>query len=170
MHVYRSMMTAPHSNPHHGVSSLQLTEYVWCNARPMLWPSRFTPLTLKTFVRRCTLIGKVHTQSEHMPTDKPRITITTSKPIYETISRAAALQGVSKSQVVNELLEAVHPPLMRTVALLEAARDAPQQVKDGLRDTVEKLEMELAGDYGKTLSQLDWLAAKTTQKSKEVGK
>lgn len=104
-----------------------------------------------------------------MPTAKPRITITTSEPVYETISRMAKLQGTSKSKVVNDLLESVHPPLMRTIALLEAAQDAPKQVRDGLRDSADRLEMELTGDLGKSLSQLDWLINKTKEKTREVG-
>lgn len=104
-----------------------------------------------------------------MPTTKPRITITTSQPIYETITRMAALQGVSKSAVVNELLEAVHPPLMRTIALLEAAQEAPRQVKQGLHDTVRDLELELTGSLGKQLAQLDWLTAQLAQNGGKEG-
>ena len=94
-----------------------------------------------------------------MPTDKPRFTITTSKHIFETVDRLAKLQGVSKSYVINDLLEAIHPPLMRTVALLEAAQDAPDQVKDGLRETILDLERELTGSAGSALAQMDWLTA-----------
>ena len=105
-----------------------------------------------------------------MPTTKPRITITVNKPIYETITRMAMLQGVSKSHVINELLESVHPPLMRTVALLEAARDAPDQVKNGLRNTLDAMELELVGTLGQNLSQLDFLVGKMTENESEAGK
>lgn len=97
-----------------------------------------------------------------MPTEKPRFTITTSKPIFETISRLAYLQNSSRSQVINELLESVHPPLMRTVALLEAAQEAPEQVKAGLSQTVMDLERELAGNVGSGLAQMDWLMRQMT--------
>jgi len=92
-----------------------------------------------------------------MPTDKPRLTITLPPHVYETIARMAELQGCSKSSVIAELLESVHPPLMRTVALLEAARDAPQKVRDNLRQTVEELERELAVSAGTGLEQMDML-------------
>lgn len=95
-----------------------------------------------------------------MPTNKPRFTITTSQPIYETVSRLAKLQGVSRSHVINDLLEAIHPPLMRTVALLEAAQEAPNQVRDGLRSTVMDMEREMAGSLGSSLHQMDWLTKK----------
>lgn len=81
----------------------------------------------------------------------------------ETVSRLAKLQGRSKSAVINDLLESVHPPLMRTVALLEAAQDAPQQVKAGLRQTVLDLERELVGNTGSGLAQMDWLRTKFTE-------
>jgi len=105
-----------------------------------------------------------------MPTSKPRMTITTSKPIYETISRMAKLQNTSKSAVVNDLLEAVHMPLMRTVALLEAATDAPQQVRDGLRTTAEALELQLTGSLGSSIAQIDLLTTKLTDSTPEAGK
>ena len=105
-----------------------------------------------------------------MPTERPRITITTTKPIYETVTRMAELTGASKSTVINDLLESVHPPLMRTIALLEAANEAPQQVKDGLAGTFEELERQLVGDLGKSLAQLDWLIADTKTKSGSVPK
>lgn len=92
-----------------------------------------------------------------MPTEKPRFTITTSKPIFETVSRLADLQGVSKSHVINDLLEAIHPPLMRTVALLEAAQEAPLQVREGLKSTVLDMEREMAGTVGSAIGQMDWL-------------
>lgn len=95
-----------------------------------------------------------------MPTNKPRFTITTTKPVYDTVARLAALQGKSKSSVVNELLEAIHPPLMRTVALLEAAQDAPEEIKRNLRSTVLDMERDIAGSAGSGLAQMDWLLGK----------
>lgn len=103
-----------------------------------------------------------------MPTEKPRFTITTSKPIYETISRLAKLQRRSKSAVVNELLEAVHDPLRRTLVLLEAANEAPKQVRDGLRATIEQLEYELTGDLGKGQAQLDLLINQMQKQSSKA--
>lgn len=98
-----------------------------------------------------------------MPTAKPRFTITTSKLIFETIERLATLQGRSKSAVVNDLLESVHPPLMRTVALLEAASEAPAQVREGLRETFEAVELDMVKSTGANLAQLDFLTSKLTE-------
>ena len=92
-----------------------------------------------------------------MPTLKPRITITVSDHAFEVLSRMAKLQGCSKGKVIADLLEAVSPALTRTVALLEAAADAPQQVRDGLRSVVEKTHDELLETTGDSIQQLDFL-------------
>lgn len=78
-----------------------------------------------------------------MPTKKPRLTITLDPRFYETLSRLAELQGQSKNAVLNDFLMAMHEPLMRTVAMLDAALEAPDEVKRGLRESAEGLEREL---------------------------
>lgn len=92
-----------------------------------------------------------------MPTAKPRIAVTLNPYVHETVKRLAELQGRSRGAVVADLLEAVHPPLMRTVALMEAARDAPEQVKQGLRGTIQEMERELQGSVGDGIRQMDYL-------------
>jgi hypothetical protein len=92
-----------------------------------------------------------------MPTSKPRVIVTLDPHVHETIQRLADLQGRSRGKVISELLEAVHPPLMRTVALLEAAREAPEQVKSGLRGTIEQMEHELQESLGGSVQQMDYL-------------
>ena len=90
-----------------------------------------------------------------MPTQKPRITVTLPAPVFETIDRMAKLTKSSRGSVVAELIESVHPPLMRTVALLEAAADAPQQVQMALKETAESLEQELLQATEQTNLSLD---------------
>lgn len=92
-----------------------------------------------------------------MPTAKPRLILTLEPNLYRTISRLAELQGAPKARFVSELLETIHPPLMRTVALLEAARDAPSHVKRGLVRVLEGVETDLSAAAGDGLGQLDWL-------------
>lgn len=90
-----------------------------------------------------------------MATTKPRITITLDKNIYETLTRLANLQGVTRSVVINDLLEAVHTPLMQSVALLEAAQGAPAAIKTGMRESVDSLlaELEAVADQGTGLTR-----------------
>lgn len=95
-----------------------------------------------------------------MPTSKPRIAITLDPRVYATIERLAQLQGKSRGSVVADLVTSIHEPLMRTVALLDAAAEAPEQVKAGLRGVIEGVESQLVGAAGGGLAQLDWLRAR----------
>lgn len=92
-----------------------------------------------------------------MPTSKPRVTVTLPQHVHDTISRLAALQGVSRGSILADLVTAVHPPLMRTVALIEAAQDAPAQVREGLRATIDDMERQAVASTGAGIAQLDWL-------------
>ena len=98
-----------------------------------------------------------------MPTAKPRIAVTLNQTTFDVIARMAQLQGCSRGPVVAELLETVAPALARTVALLEAAADAPQQVRDGLLAAVQGTHNELAGISGDALRQLDFLLGEFDQ-------
>uniref|UniRef100_UPI00287F8070 hypothetical protein n=1 Tax=Pseudomonas aeruginosa TaxID=287 RepID=UPI00287F8070 len=69
-----------------------------------------------------------------MPTIKPRVQVTLEPSTHEVIERLAALQGCSRGAVIADLIDSVAPALGRTVALLEAAREAPAQVRQGLID------------------------------------
>lgn len=92
-----------------------------------------------------------------MPTAKPRIAVTLEQHTFDVIARMADLQGCSRGSVVAELLESVAPALTRTVALLEAAADAPKQVREGLRSVVEGAHNDLVEVSGDALRQLDFL-------------
>lgn len=92
-----------------------------------------------------------------MATDKPRITITLNPHVYATLKRMSELGGQPMSSIISELLDSVHEPFMRTVALLDAAAQAPKQVKDGLRQSFEAVERDLYGVVGYSVAQMDWL-------------
>lgn len=92
-----------------------------------------------------------------MPTAKPRIAVTLNQNTFDVIARMAELQRCSRGSVVAELLESVSPALARTVALLEAASEAPKQVRDGLRSVVEGVHNDLVEVSGDALKQLDFL-------------
>ncbi|MDG4143705.1 hypothetical protein L5C79_31340, partial [Pseudomonas aeruginosa] len=72
-----------------------------------------------------------------MPTTKPRVQVTMEPHDHEVIARLAKLQGRTRGAVIADLLHEVIPALARTVALLEAAASAPEQVKKGLRSVVD---------------------------------
>jgi hypothetical protein len=90
-----------------------------------------------------------------MPTIKPRVQVTLEDQTHEVISRLAALQGRSRGSVIAELLDSVAPALGRTVSLLEAAIEAPRDVKKGLRQMVEGLHDEFLAISGESSKQLD---------------
>lgn len=92
-----------------------------------------------------------------MPTLKPRTTVTLDPSTHEIVERLAFHQKRSRGAVIADLLDSVAPALSRTVALLEAASAAPQQVKDGLRAVVEGTHDDLVRAGGEATRQLDIL-------------
>lgn len=77
-----------------------------------------------------------------MATSKPRITITLEPHRHVVLKRLAALQGVSMSYLVADLVETVAEPLERVLAVMEAAKKAPGEVKQGLRAAVAAAERD----------------------------
>ena len=97
-----------------------------------------------------------------MPANRPRKHITLDYEVYDVIDQFAKAQGVTFSDVINETFKGILPPLKRTLALLQAAQEAPQSVRDGLRQTMDDIERELVGDYAKASANLDWVTEKMT--------
>lgn len=84
-----------------------------------------------------------------MATVKPRVGVTLEPEQYDLLSRLAALQGRSRSQILKELLEAVQPALARVVEIGELYRAANEETRrhlvegisdDSLSKDVEELE------------------------------
>ena len=92
-----------------------------------------------------------------MPTSKPRFTVTCEPETHEVISRLAELQGRTRGSVVAELLDEVVPVLSRTIALLEAASEAPTAVRKGMLTSIEKAHDELMSIQGDANRQVDML-------------
>lgn len=92
-----------------------------------------------------------------MPTVKPRVAVTLEPSTHEVIARLAELQGRTRGAIIAELLDEVAPALTRTVALLEAAAAAPEQVKAGLRAVVEGVHRDLVAVSGDAIGQMDML-------------
>lgn len=92
-----------------------------------------------------------------MPTIKPRVQVTLEPHDHEVIARLAKLQGRTRGAVIADLLHEVIPALARTVALLEAAAEAPEQVKKGLRSVVDSVHDDLVRVSGDSIKQMDFL-------------
>lgn len=92
-----------------------------------------------------------------MATNKARLCAYVRPEIHEVFKRLGELQGESTSAVVADLLEAIAPQLMRTVAWMQAAADAPRQVREQFRDTIAELEREMVGASASSIAQMDWI-------------
>jgi uncharacterized membrane protein YccC len=90
-----------------------------------------------------------------MPTAKPRITITLSDDQHRLLSTLGELQGESMSSIVVDLLESVRPPLERLVQVLQAAKDAPENVRKELKKSAEIAEAEHMPLVTSMVGQLD---------------
>lgn len=104
-----------------------------------------------------------------MPTIKPRVQVTLEPETHVVIDRLAALQGRSRGAVIADMLDSIVPALNRTVALLEAAKEAPQQIKDGLRRVVEDVHQDLVAVAGQSTGQLDMLLSGFKKEGFSVG-
>ena len=90
-----------------------------------------------------------------MPTLKPRVQVTLEPQTHAVIERLATLQGRTRGSIIAEMLDSIAPALTRTVALLEAAAEAPNDVKRGFRAAVEASHQELVAISGDASRQLD---------------
>ena len=96
-----------------------------------------------------------------MPTSLPRVQVTLSKPLFATVTRLAELQSRSRSAVISELVDEIHPVLQRVVVVLEAAAHAQSDLKTGLRRSYEQAEAEILPHVEKAMAQFDWLTRDT---------
>jgi len=97
-----------------------------------------------------------------MATNKPRVGVTLEQHRYDLLKRLAALQGVSMSHLIADLLETVSEPLERVAVMLEAAKRAPQEVKDGLKAAAIKSEAQFMPLAAAAIDQLDMFLAEAS--------
>ncbi len=95
-----------------------------------------------------------------MPTAKPRVQVTLEPETHEVIERFARLQNRTRGAVIAELLDEIAPAIGRTISLLEAAQEAPNQVKAGLRAVADGLQQELVNASGEANRQFQLLMHK----------
>lgn len=101
-----------------------------------------------------------------MPTVRPRIICTLPPHVFEVFDRLATLQGRSRGAVVGEILETIAPSMIRTVVLLEAAKEAHPEVLANIKRGVDALEKELVQSAGANVAQLDWVIQSELQGAK----
>jgi hypothetical protein len=94
-----------------------------------------------------------------MPTTKPRITVTLTDHQHEVLSRMSGLSRTSMSAIVVDMLDTALPMLERVVSMMQAAADAPQQVREGMVASFERAERDLLPQLNGMMGQLEMLLA-----------
>jgi hypothetical protein len=78
-----------------------------------------------------------------MPTSKPRVLVTLEPEQHELISLLGELRGVSKAQVVRELIEASETVLERVVTVLAAAQKAENTYLSTIKTEIEEVDDQI---------------------------
>lgn len=78
-----------------------------------------------------------------MPTTKERLNLYLSDDLASVIRRASVVRGVSRAQVVTDLMDSIQPQLTRMVELLEVAQQAPAAVSADLKRALDNAYDEL---------------------------
>lgn len=92
-----------------------------------------------------------------MPTSKPRITITLTDHQHQVLSSLAKVQKVSMSSIVVDFLDSTIPVLERLAVVLESAANAPQSVRDQIKQSAESAEMQYGHLPAELGQQLDFM-------------
>lgn len=73
-----------------------------------------------------------------MPTTNPRINVTLSPSTDSLVGLMAASQGISKSQVIREILEAAEPTFQKALAIMAAAKKVREGSRKEIADSLER--------------------------------
>lgn len=103
-----------------------------------------------------------------MPTVNPRINVTLSPSLDHLVVRLAAMQRLSKSQVLRELLEAAEPALQRAVTLMESASQATSAVKENLARSLTRAQDKAEAHLADMLGQMDQTSADLVQQAEAI--
>ena len=63
--------------------------------------------------------------------------------------------------MVVSILETAHMPIMRTVSLLEAAQDAPREIREGLRAALDGIAREIEKEAKRYFDGIEEYIAET---------
>ncbi len=103
-----------------------------------------------------------------MPALSPRVQVSLSPSLDSLVERMAALQRISKSQVIRDLLQAAEPALVRAVALMQAAEGAPQQLLDQLGGSLLRAQERIEDQAAAALARLDNVTSDLVSQAEEV--
>jgi hypothetical protein len=103
-----------------------------------------------------------------MPTLKPRLAITLSPEVEDTIRRLASLERVPMSRVVVQLLEHVMPQMQGIVAALEAARDAKGKPAQELLTALTRMQGAVEQAASVAVDQVDMFSGEVARVRKAI--
>ena len=86
-----------------------------------------------------------------------RMSITFDKEIHDEITRLAALQGRTKSSLVNELLTPAVPVMRNMSDVIEHLRDATDEQRDLFKQSFDALTNEIEADKKSITGKVDSL-------------
>lgn len=78
-----------------------------------------------------------------MATRVHRITVNLGPEVYSTLKDLSALSGKSMSYLISDLMEGIIPQLNRTIEVIRAVKDAPEELRQKLSEQYEESEKKM---------------------------
>ena len=78
-----------------------------------------------------------------MATMRPRITVTLTDETHALLKDLSALSGKSMSFLISDLVEGIIPQLSRTVEVMKAAKNAPEEIRQKIIEQYEESEQKI---------------------------
>lgn len=78
-----------------------------------------------------------------MATKRPRTTVTLTDETHRLLKDLSVLSGKSMSFILGDLLEGIIPQLARTIEVMKAAKDAPEEIRQKLVEQYEHSEQKM---------------------------
>jgi hypothetical protein len=102
-----------------------------------------------------------------MATSRPRITVTLTDNTHALLKDLSALSGKSMSFLISDLVDGIIPQLARTVEVMKAAKEAPEEVRQKLIQQYEESEQKILEAAAIVDDQFDLFEAMATAIEKE---
>lgn len=93
-----------------------------------------------------------------MATQKPRITVTLERDVYDTIRGLSEAQGCTMSGLISDFLSMVNPVQQRVLQAVKKAQSLNVESKADMVATLEAGEAHLTEILGPLLAMMDQLA------------
>lgn len=113
----------------------------------------------------CITSSKVN----HMATHRPRITVTLTEQVHDTLSKLAELQGRSMSSIILEHLELVEPVHQKVLSAIVRARRLQEDSKTDLLTGLQSAQEQAEAALLPLLGLLDGIAGKSQPPSCNTG-